>query len=104
MNLMGTYRATRDEGFQARVQVAMVLTALDIINADLPLGHPRGVVALDILQNPEANSSFSRFLWLAASDAAIAGSVGDGGSVEATDTDIHYVVATVWHTLFPDPA
>ena len=103
MDLMGTYRATRSEDFQARVRAAMVLTAVDITNGDLPQGHPRDVAALRVLQDPESTDLFTRFVWLTAANPAIAASVSNKGEVGATDNDIHYVVSGAWYTLFPDP-
>lgn len=102
MNLSGTARATRNSEFQDRVQAAVVLTALDIVNEKLPLGDPKGGYALRVLSQPEYAGRDPRFLWLVASNVAIANSVQEDGTVEATDNDIHYVVAGAWSTLFPE--
>lgn len=103
MDLLATARATLNGDFQSRVRAALVVTALDIVNSDLPQGHPRDAAAMEVLVNPDTNPHFTRFLWIAAANTAIAASVTPSGSVGATDADIQYVVAGVWSLLYPDP-
>ena len=102
MNLIGTYRATQDVTFRSRVIAATVISALDIINDPAYVNTTRAEAAWQILNSPAGNGWTERFVWLTASNAAIAASVQEDGSVAATDSDIHYVVSGVWSMLFPD--
>ena len=102
MNLLGTALAARDPEFTQRVQAAVVITALDIANANLPLGHPRGSHALQVLNQPDYIGRDARFIWLVASNPTIASTIQQDGTVAATDSDIHSVVAGAWSTLFPE--
>lgn len=103
MNLLGTARAARDPEFVSRVQAAIIITAVDIINDPAQYMTPRQVFAMQAVQQPEYLGRDSRFLWLTAANPAIATSVAPDGTVTATDNDIHYVVSGLWHTLFPTP-
>ena len=102
MNLIGTYRATQDVTFRSRVIAASVISALDIINDPQYVNTARAEAAWQILNSPSGNGWTERFVWLTASNAAIAASVQEDGSVAVTDNDIAYVVAGVWGVLFPD--
>lgn len=101
MNLIGTYRATQDVTFRSRVIAASVISALDIINDPQYINTTRAEVAWQILNSPAGNGWTERFVWLTASNAAVAASVQEDGSVAVTDNDIAYVVAGVWNVLFP---
>ena len=103
MNLLGTASATRDPDFRARVQAALILTAVDIINDPAQYMTPRQVFAMQAVQQPEYLGKDSRFHWHTAVNPAIAASVDSNGTVTATDNDIHYVVSGLWHLLFPTP-
>lgn len=102
MNLIGTYQATRDETFRSRVIAASVISALDIINDPQYINTARAEAAWQILNSPSVNGWTERFVWLTASNTAIASSVQPDGAVSATDSDIHYVVSGVWSMLYPD--
>ena len=102
MNLIGTWRATQDPDFRSRVIAATVISALDIINDSQYINTTRAEAAWQILNSPSGNGWTERFVWLTASNAAIAASVQEDGSVSATDNDIAWVVAGVWSVLFPD--
>ena len=104
MNLLGTARAARDADFISRVQAAVIITAVDIINDPSQYMTPRQVFAMQAVQQPEYLGKDSRFIWLTAASPAIAASVDSNGTVTATDNDIHYVVSGLWHLLFPTPA
>ena len=101
MNLIGTYRATRDETFRQRVIAASVISALDIINDPQYVNTTRAEAAWQILNSPGGNGWTERFVWLTASNAAVAASVQEDGSVTVTDADIAWVVAGAWSVLFP---
>ena len=101
MNLLGTSNAARNTDFQARVQAAVMITALNIINDPGQYMSPRQVFAWQCVNQPEYAARDQRFVWYVAANPAVAGSVQPDGSVNATDTDIHYVVSGAWHTLFP---
>ena len=103
MNLLGTARAARDPEFVSRVQAAIIITAVDIINDPAQYMTPRQVFAMQAVQQPEYLGKDARFLWLTAANPAIAASVDSNGIVTATDNDIHYVVSGLWHLLFPTP-
>ena len=102
MNLLGTAKAAANTEFQQRVQAAVILTALDIANDPAQYMSPRQSFAMQCLQQPEYAARDQRFVWYVAANPAIAGGVQTDGSVNATDTDIHYVVSGAWHTLFPE--
>ena len=102
MNLLGTARAARDADFISRVQAAVIITAVAIINDPSQYMTPRQSFALQTTQQPDYARD-GRFIWLAAANPAIAASVDSNGTVTATDNDIHYVVSGLWHLLFPTP-
>lgn len=103
MNLIGTAKATQNNDFRMRVTSALMLTAIDIRNS----GDRRSIkaaAAQEVIMSPEGNSLVTRAVWLCAANAAIAATVLSDGSVDATDNDIHYVVAGAWDMMFPpDP-
>lgn len=101
MNLIGTYKATQDVTFRSRVVAASVISALDIINDPDYVNTARAEAAWQILNSPNGNGWTERFVWLTASNAAIATSVQEDGSVPVSDNDIAWVVSGVWSVLFP---
>lgn len=101
MNLLNTARAAADPDFQSRVQAAVVLTALDIVNDGTGKRDPKHTRALLTVQQPATAGRDPQFVWFTASNAAISGSVQSDGRVAATDSDVHYVVAGSWDVLFP---
>lgn len=103
MNLLSTARAVLNQDFQSRVKAAMVVTAMDLQNdSAMEIGSRKSYAVEIVLHDPESNAYITRFLWLTAANAAIADSVTSTGTVEATDSDIHFVVAGLWTFLFGD--
>lgn len=102
MSLINTARAVANVDLQSRVRAAMVVTAIDIQNdSTVEMGSPRHAATMQVLQSPDSNAFFTRFLWLVASNPTVSASVDGKGAVGASDSDVQYVVAGVWEFLFP---
>lgn len=101
MNLLNTARAAVNQDFQSRVQAAVVLTALAIVNDGSGKRDPKHARALLTVQQPATADRDPQFVWFTASNEAISDSVQPDGRVAATDVDIHFVVAGSWDVLFP---
>lgn len=103
MNLIGTAKATQNADFRMRVTSALMLTAINIQKS----GDRRSIkaaAAQEVIMSPEGNSLVTRAVWLCAANAGIADTVGDDGSVNATDAKILNAVNIAWDMMFPpDP-
>lgn len=88
MALIDQAQLASDGSFRARVQVALVAAALDIVgeSSDTPSSYARQLLGLKILTDPD--SMTPRFTWAVVANPAI--------SAESSDNDIAYTITTVW--------
>ena len=97
---MATYldraQLARHPGYRDRVQVAMVVTAVNVASEG-PSGDDRkdslrAALATNVLNDP--NGYVERFTWAVLSNPVIA----DSG-LSTSDSDLEYTMSTVWDAL-----
>ena len=103
MSLNGIALAAKNESFRRRVQAALTLSAVDIMNSDRPLGDPRKGAALTLIQSPSTSHILEPAVWIVAADAAVSALIEEpSGDVLASDSEIQRAASGVWHSLYPD--
>jgi hypothetical protein len=82
-----------DPAFMARVQMAIVQAALQIVGEELgedpDLSYRRQSLGINVLQRPAEMAP--QFSWAVAANPAI--------TTEATDGDIQFTITTVWNDI-----
>lgn len=102
MTLLQSGQAATDSDFHLRVQAATFKLAQDVLNEpDTTPGYiVRRSLAEAVVREPAV--MVGRFVWLCASNPAIASTVtGDGTTVlvDCPDGDIEFVVASNWNVV-----
>jgi hypothetical protein len=93
MALIDQADLAQDSTFLARVQMAMVQAALQIIGedpgTDAALSYRRQSLGVTVLQRPAEMAP--RFAWAVAANVAV--------TADSVDGDIQFTVATVWNDI-----
>jgi hypothetical protein len=93
MALIDQANLAGDSAFQARVQMAIVQAALQIVGEDpgddADLSYRRQSLGISVLQRPAEMAP--RFAWAVAANPAI--------TTDATDSDIQFTITTVWNDI-----
>lgn len=91
--LLNVERATRNEDFRSRLQAALVLVSMEVLNANNN-DDPRNEMAASIIASPTSGVWLTTFLWATA--ATVSGEVDSYGKVTASDEAVLQAVRDVW--------
>jgi hypothetical protein len=88
MALYDQAQLASDGVFRARVQVALVAAALQVVGEDstTPSSYERQVLGVKVLTDPDVMTP--RFAWAVAANPAV--------TADSADDDIAYTITTVW--------
>jgi hypothetical protein len=93
MALLDQANLAADTTFIARVQMAIVTAALQIVGedpgSDVDVSYRRQSLGINVLGDPAGHAA--RFAWAVASNPVI--------TADATDSDIAYTITTIWSDL-----
>lgn len=91
MALIDQAQLASDGTFRARVQVALVAAALEVVgeSADTPSSFARQTLGLKVLTDPDTVTP--RFAWAVVANPAI--------TADSSDNDIAYTITTVWDDI-----